>query len=145
MSDAAPSVSTATADATRYLVHATTTSPGGTTHTITTNSVWQEQGSDEELSAKQLVDVALSSCIAATVRIAADARNTALDEVSVDVSHVTADDGSTEFTVALHLTGDLSDKERAGLIRVAHHCPVSKMFGNSIEIGIVDADAATSG
>lgn len=92
-------------------------------------------GGGKGMAPHSLLDASLAACIAMTVRIAADVRQTKLERVSVDVRHEIVD-GVTEFTCSMDLIGDLSDKERAGLARVAHHCPVSKMLEGEIRISI---------
>ncbi|HAM21175.1 MAG TPA: disulfide bond formation regulator [Actinobacteria bacterium] len=86
-----------------------------------------------------LLDASLASCIAMTVRMAADGRGTKLERVIVEVTHEDADPAAAKFHCSVELIGDLSDKERAGLLRVAHHCPISKLLNKSIEVGITEA------
>ena len=88
-----------------------------------------------------LLDASLAACIAITVRMAADVRGTKLDHVVAEVTHNDDDPLAASFECQLTLVGDLSDKERAGLVRVAHHCPIGKLLGKPIEIGISEASA----
>lgn len=106
-------------------------------HTIVSDTTWRDLGGESAPSPHQLLDSSLAACIAMTVRIAADARGTALDWVSVDVSHVEDDDGAT-FTCTVELHGELSERERAGLLRVAEHCPVSKLLKKDVSV-VVEA------
>lgn len=85
-----------------------------------------------------LLDGSLASCIAMTVRMAADGRGTKLEKVVVEVTHEDTDPAAALFHCSVELIGDLSDKERAGLLRVAHHCPISKLLNKSVEIGITE-------
>ncbi len=88
-----------------------------------------------------LIDASLAACIAITVRMAADVRGTRLDHVVAEVTHDDDDPMAARFECELTLVGELSEKERAGLARVAHHCPIGKLLGKTIEIGITEAPA----
>jgi len=104
-------------------------------HSLLSDTSWQDKGGDSGPKPSQLLDASLASCIAMTVRIAADARGVALEQVIVEVTH-TAEVDHTDFHCSLTLIGDLTEKQRAGLHRVAHRCPVSKALQNTVNIGI---------
>ncbi|MFV0258921.1 MAG: alpha/beta fold hydrolase [Acidimicrobiales bacterium] len=88
---------------------------------------------------------ALASCTSLTLRMYADRRGMALDEVSTAVSfgavHA-ADcaecehrDGRVErFHRVITVTGDLSDDERQRLTAIADRCPVHRTLTGQIEI-----------
>lgn len=128
-------MATATSTGTPYR---TTISAGGFEIVADTES--RGVGGDTGMRPHDLLDGALASCIAMTVRIAADVRQTKLDHVVADVTHDVID-GIAVFTCTLLLVGELSDKERAGLSRVAHHCPISKMLEGEISIEISEVSA----
>ena len=86
---------------------------------------------------QDLLDASLASCIAMTVRMAVDVRGTAVDSIEVDV-HRAPVGKKTEFICELTITGDLTDKERAGLLRVAHHCPITKILERPTTITITE-------
>ncbi|MFZ1670255.1 MAG: OsmC family protein, partial [Candidatus Nanopelagicales bacterium] len=81
---------------------------------------------------------ALAACVSMTIQIAADVRSTPLESVRVEVTHE-AIDNQTQFTLRVELTGDLTDRERAGLLRVLRGCPVSKILSNPIAIELAEA------
>jgi putative redox protein len=96
------------------------------------------EGGTAGIRPHDLLDGSLASCIAMTVRMAANGRGTKLDHVLVEVTHEDTDPAAAKFHCTVELIGDLSEKERAGLIRVAHHCPISKLLNKSVEIGITE-------
>lgn len=126
-------MATATSTDTRYL---TLLEAGG--YEIATDSEFNSVGGTAGVRPHDLLDGALASCIAMTIRMAADGRGTKLTGVTVDVTHEDNEPLAATFHCTVALEGDLSDKERAGLIRVAHHCPISKLLNKSVEIGITE-------
>lgn len=107
---------------------------------FTADTTWQDVGGTAAPSPHDLLDASLAACIAMTVRIAADSRGTSLDRVTVEVTNIDDDPQASSFTCTVRLEGDLTDKERAGLLRVAHHCPISKLLTKTVEIGITEAE-----
>ncbi len=82
-------------------------------------------------------DAALASCKALTVTLYARQRKYPLDSIDVAVEH----DGSQErqgrykLRTVLTLHGDLTDEQRADLLRVAGKCPVHKLM-TEVEISV---------
>lgn len=107
--------------------------------TFTADTTWGDRGGETAPTPHDLLDASLAACIAMTVRIAADARNTALDRVTVEVVNVDENPTSSSFHCTITFEGYLSEKERAGLLLVAHACPISKLLAKTIEIGISEA------
>ena len=126
-------MATATSTDTRYV---TTVQAEG--FEITTDSEFNGVGGTAGIKPHDLLDASLASCIAMTIRMAADGRGTQLTGVTVEVTHDDDDPLSAHFYCTVSLEGDLTAKERAGLLRVAHHCPVSKLLSKSIDIGITE-------
>jgi len=106
---------------------------------FTADTTWGDRGGETAPTPHDLLDASLAACIAMTVRIAADARKTALDRVTVEVVNDDESPTSSSFHCTVTLEGDLSEKERAGLLRVAHACPISKLLTKTVEIGITEA------
>ncbi|MBV8473137.1 MAG: OsmC family protein [Hyphomicrobiales bacterium] len=86
----------------------------------------------------QLLEAALASCIAITLRMVADERGMALQsvDVTVEVDRSRADE--TVFRTSIDLHGALADAERALLLEVARLCPVRKTLAKPI--AFVDAE-----
>ncbi len=106
---------------------------------VLADTEWNGIGGSVAPSPHNLLDASLAACIAMTVRIAADSRSTPLDRVSVEVNHIAETPDSSDFECRVTLEGDLTEKERAGLLRVAHHCQISKILTKPIEISITEA------
>lgn len=93
-----------------------------------------------------LLTWSLGACTAMTLQMYARRRGYALEHVSVDVEHerIHAKDcaeceqpreGRIEvFRRHITVSGNLSDEERADLLRVAARCPVHKTLSNAPEI-----------
>jgi putative redox protein len=84
-------------------------------------------------SPHDVVDAALAACTVLTLQLYAKRKQMALAEVAVDVSHEKSATGTTlHRTLRVH--GELSDADRAALLRIAEVCPIHKMLTGSIEI-----------
>jgi putative redox protein len=93
-------------------------------------------GTDDDAAAPSphdLLDAALASCTALTLRLYAARRGIALRGVDVSVSHETVN-GVYRMARVLDIDADLTDAERATLLRVADACPVHKTLSGEIEI-----------
>jgi putative redox protein len=106
-------------------------------------------GYDAGPSPYDLLGAALGACTSMTLRMYADRKQLPLDRVLVEVGHekVHAQDSTTSaddspkapkidrFQRVLHLTGlDLTDEDRAALVRIADRCPVHRTLESSAEI-----------
>lgn len=91
------------------------------------------------------LDAALGSCTSLTLRLYADRKGYALDEVRVDVTNDRRHAKDCEecehesgrihvFDRTIHLTGDLTDEQRDDLVRIADRCPVHKTLEGQIEV-----------
>ena len=80
-----------------------------------------------------LLDSALAACTTLTLQIYAKRRNYDLQEVRVTVSHEEAP-GTYKLVRRLELIGNLDEKAREDLLRVANKCPVHKVLASQISI-----------
>ena len=87
-------------------------------------------GSDAGPSPHDLYDAALASCKALTVTWYANHKGLALADVRVEVERDAAEErhGVYQLTTRLHLSGDLTDAQRAELLAVAQKCPIHKLM-----------------
>ena len=82
-----------------------------------------------------LLEAALANCLCMVVRIAADKRGIPLGGVRVRVDlkrEGTGETGESVFTYAIELDGDLSEAQRATLLRAAQGCPIKKTLSQKV-------------
>jgi len=101
-------------------------------------------GTDMGPSPYQLLAAGLGACTTMTIRLYARKKGIPLAHVAVDVTHnkchsADCDDCDKSvpkvdvFTRTLHLTGDLTDDQRAALLAIADKCPVHRtLHGQAI-------------
>jgi len=79
-----------------------------------------------------LLEAALANCLGMTIRIAADARGIPLAGVTVRVllNRDNKDENVFEYDIAL--AGDLTEAQRASLLRAAQGCPVKKLLAGPV-------------
>lgn len=80
----------------------------------------------------ELLEAALATCVAMTVRMAAAARAIPLDEVSVRVRLDRADPARAVFDYDVSLRGALDAKQRRILLAAASACPVRQTLSRRI-------------
>lgn len=99
-------------------------------HLISTDGSLEEGGSDAGPSPHDLYDAALSACKALTVVWFAKRKGIALENVEVSTERDASQErqGIYRLAVTLHLSGALSEEERAALLAAAEKCPVQKLM-----------------
>ena len=107
----------------RHLVHVRS-------HLIPADVSGEEGGADAGPSPHDLYDAALSSCKALTVLWYAKRKNIPVDDIQVSTQRDDSEErkGVYRLAVTLHLTGDLTEAQRAELLAVAEKCPVHKLM-----------------
>lgn len=100
------------------------------THSFTADTAVDGGGSDAGPSPHDLYDAALASCKALTVTWYANHKGLPLTDVRVECERDATEErhGVYKLTTTLHLSGDLSDAQRAELLAVAAKCPVHKLM-----------------
>ena len=113
-------------------------------------------GDDAGPNPYELLAAALGGCTSMTMRMYAEHKKIPLERAEVEVRHATTHcedcetsaSGSTpkmdEWTRVLHLTGDLTDEQRAGLVRIADRCPVHLTLERSSRVVTEVADGKTT-
>lgn len=99
-------------------------------------------GTDKGLTPYGFVSAGLGACTSMTIRMYARRKGWPLSGVSVDITHAkehgadAADPGAKvdRFERVIHLTGDLTDAQRARLLEIADKCPVHKTLERSSEV-----------
>ena len=93
----------------------------------------------------ELLVAALGACTSMTIRMYADRKGFALDDVAVHLTyervHVEDCEGCEDgrhrvhrFERTITLTGDLSDEERGRLLEIAERCPVHRTLTEQKQI-----------
>jgi uncharacterized OsmC-like protein/pimeloyl-ACP methyl ester carboxylesterase len=100
-------------------------------HGMTADEPKDLGGADQGPTPYELLNAALASCTAITVRMVADRKNIPLQSVSLGVTHeqVDGDEPGTRLDVfcrALTFEGDLTDEQRHYLLGIANKCPVHR-------------------
>lgn len=99
-------------------------------HLISVDGTVEEGGSDAGPSPHDLYDAALSACKALTVVWYAKRKGIPLEHVEVTMERDASAErqGTYRLAATLHLTGDLSEAQRAELLSAAGKCPVHKLM-----------------
>ncbi|MBI5519559.1 MAG: OsmC family protein [Desulfovibrio sp.] len=79
-----------------------------------------------------LLEAALANCVTMVVRIAADKRNIPLEGVEVQVTLNRENKDESVFEYKIDLRGQLTDDQKATLLRAASGCPVKKILGGAV-------------
>ncbi|WP_413997906.1 OsmC family protein [Flavobacterium sp. W1B] len=105
------------------------------TNTIIADEPVEKGGKDLGFSPKELLASALGACTSATVKIYADYKGWNLTDIKVEVT-LNWDDIALKSNITrnVELFGDLDQKQRERLLRVANSCPVHKILSNPVEI-----------
>lgn len=77
--------------------------------------------------------ISLAACTAITLRMYADRKQWAVDEINVEVASEKKEN-VTHFQREILLTGDLTSDQRERLLQIANACPVHKTLMNPIQI-----------
>lgn len=90
-------------------------------------------GTDLAPAPDELLEAALASCTAITLRMYADRKQWPVEsiEVTVDLERI---DGKTVFSRNIQLKGDLGQEQKDRLLQIAKLCPVSKTLSGAIEV-----------
>ncbi len=92
-------------------------------------------GTDQGFSPEELLASALAVCSAITMRMYADRKQIAVDQIEVNVS-VKWDKNINETIMIknIHFTGNISPEEKEKLLLIASKCPTHKMLQHPVQI-----------
>lgn len=93
----------------------------------------EQGGQDTAPTPDELLEAALASCTAITLRMYADRKAWKLDTIDVEVK-LERIDQKTLFIRNIHLKGELDETQKERLLLIAKACPVSKTLSGSIEV-----------
>lgn len=87
-------------------------------------------GADAGPQPHDLYDAALGACKALTVLVYAKRKGIPVEEIEVVVDRDDSEErkGTYRLDTSLRVTGNLSEEQRAELLRVAGKCPVHKLM-----------------
>lgn len=102
-------------------------------HTVFADEPADKGGSDKAPTPGDYVRMGLASCTAITLRMYADRKGIAIEEIKVEVSSQEVD-GKTLFHRQVHLKGTIDKDQRARMLQIANMCPVHKMLTNPIAV-----------
>lgn len=92
-------------------------------------------GTDLGFSPSELLCSALAACTCATLRMYADHKGWALEDVQVSIDFERNNEQNiAHFKRHITLVGDLSTDEKIRLLGIANKCPIHKVLSNPIEI-----------
>jgi putative redox protein len=115
------------------------------THKLTSDEPVSFGGTDTGSSPYDLLLAALGACTSMTIGLYARKRKWPLDDITVSLRHEKihardCDDCDTKegkvdrIWREIHLTGNLSDEQRAKLMEIADKCPVHRTLTSEINI-----------
>ena len=122
-------------------------------HTLVADEPLALGGTDEGPTPYDYLAAALGSCTAMTIRMYADRRGWPLQGVTVHVTHSRVHEqdcqqcesesvGIDQLGAVIELSGELTDEQRARLLRIADRCPVGQTLTRGLRIVPAEAEPA---
>ncbi len=102
------------------------------THEALADTAQEYGGAFAGFKPVDLLEAALANCVTMVVRIAADKRNIPLAGVTVQVKLNRENKDESVFEYSIVLQGELTDEQRATLLRAASGCPVKKILSGAV-------------
>jgi putative redox protein len=114
-------------------------------HTMIADEPASLGGTDGGPSPYDYLAAALGACTAMTIRMYADRRGWPLDGVTVRLKHSRVHEkdcencetekvGIDQLSRVIEFSGDLTEEQRAGLLRIADRCPVGQTLTRGVRI-----------
>lgn len=95
-------------------------------------------GEDSGFSPQELLAGALASCTSITLIMYANRKAWEVGSVDVEVSFERdVKTHTTTFQRAIHMTGNVDEKQRARLLSIANACPIHKVLESTVAIETV--------
>jgi len=102
-------------------------------HSFFADEPISSNGTDTAPAPDELLEAALASCTAITLRMYADRKQWQVETIDVSV-HLSRENGKTVFTKNIGVHGELNDEQKKRLEEIAKSCPVSKSLLGEVEI-----------
>lgn len=104
-------------------------------HQIMADEPYEKGGMDEGLTPKQLLASSLASCTAITLKMYADRKEWAIDEIEVKINYENVYDREDPHLISeVTLMGDLDEKQRERMAVIATKCPIHKILHHGLRI-----------
>ncbi|MEO7531286.1 MAG: OsmC family protein, partial [Sediminibacterium sp.] len=102
-------------------------------HEFLADEPLEKGGEDTGPAPDELLEAALASCTAVTLRMYAARKKWPVAEIEVTVS-VERIENKSIFTKSIKVNGEIDDTQRNRLLEIAALCPVSKTLLGEVEI-----------
>lgn len=102
-------------------------------HEFASDEPKDKGGGDTGPEPDEILEGALASCTAITLRMYANRKEWKVTGIEVTVS-LERIDNKTIFTRSIKLNGDIDETQRERLLQIAKACPVSKTLLGEIEV-----------
>ncbi len=90
-------------------------------------------GESEFPDPHQLLDSALGACTVLTLQLYAKRKAIPLEAIQITITHQ-EEPGLYQLRRGIHLEGDLTEEQRADLLRIANKCPIHKVLSGQITL-----------
>ncbi|MBT1690682.1 OsmC family protein [Dawidia soli] len=104
-----------------------------TVHTLHADEPVENGGTDRGPTPHDFLRMSLASCTAITLRMYANRKSFAVQQIQVKVRSEQVDN-KTIFYRDVVITGNLDEAQRKRMLQIANACPVHKTLTNPIEI-----------
>lgn len=92
-------------------------------------------GQDLGATPMELLAASLASCTSITLRMYADRKQWAIDEIKVEVNIIRdKEKTSTDFQRTIKVKGTINEEMKQRLLTIANACPVHKILSNTVAI-----------
>lgn len=123
-------------------------------HTLVADEPLTFGGTDEGPTPYDYLTAALGACTAMTIRMYADRRGWPLEGVTVRLMHSRVHEKDCEHCEAqsvgidqisrrIELSGELTEEQRAGLLRIADRCPVGQTLARGVRVVALESESGT--
>ena len=103
------------------------------THKLIGDEPLESGGQDKGPGPGDFLRMSLASCTAITLRMYADRKSIAIEQIEVKVFTETVE-GKTIFNRTITIQGTIDDHQRRRLLQIANACPIHKILTNPIEV-----------
>lgn len=107
-------------------------------HVLVVDEPPDRGGADSGPRPTQLLAASLAGCTAITIEMYADRKGWDVGEVEVDVDVSYDHHVPDEFTVTIHLPGELDEEQRKRLLLIAEKCPVHKVLAGEAKVSVAE-------